>query len=187
MLNKFTLNLLIGSLIIFILGSLFYLNINTKSDDHLISLYDQNLSNYKELTGEINRYFNDSTKDNLDISHYYTDDFVFHSFPASFKKGLTTIKDDYIQGFIRMRDMNMSINIGHSIYLPGIDQDSYEIDGSVRVYYGSLLSLDTNTVEFSGYRTVNFRDGKVSEIWEWADYGGVNLLLNGGDSKLDEF
>ena len=31
----------------------------------------------------------------------------------------------------------MSINIGHSIYLPGLNEESFEIDGNVRVYYGA--------------------------------------------------
>ena len=30
-----------------------------------------------------------------------------------------------------------------------------------------LISIDTNQVEFSGYQTINFKDGKISAIWEW--------------------
>jgi len=74
--------------------------------------------------------------------------------------------------------MNMSINIGHSIYLPGINEESHELDGSVRLYYGATISVDTNHVEFSGYQTINFEKGKISGIWEWADYGGVSNQLN---------
>ena len=77
-----------------------------------------------------------------------------------------------------MKKMNMSINIGHSIYLPGIDEVSHKIDGSVRLYYGATIFIDTNNVVFSGYQTVNFYEGKISEIWEWADYGGVNNKFN---------
>ena len=78
-----------------------------------------------------------------------------------------------------MKKMNISINIGHSIYLPGIDEKSHKLDGSVRVYYGAIISIDTSNVEFSGYQTVDFKDGRMSAIWEWADYGGVrNQLLN---------
>ena len=77
-----------------------------------------------------------------------------------------------------MKKMNMSINIGHSIYLPGIDEKSYKLDGSVRVYYGAIISIDTSNVGFSGYQTVDFKDGKISAIWEWADYGGVFQILN---------
>ncbi len=73
--------------------------------------------------------------------------------------------------------MNMSINIGHSIYLPGINEVTFEADGSVRVYYGATISNDTNNVDFSGYQTVDFKDGKISGIWEWADYGGVSNQL----------
>jgi hypothetical protein len=71
----------------------------------------------------------------------------------------------------------MSINIGHSIYLPGIDEKTFKLDGSVRVYYGATISIDTNNIDFSGYQTINFKNEKISEIWEWADYGGVSNQL----------
>ena len=76
-----------------------------------------------------------------------------------------------------MKDANMSINIIHSIYLPGIDETSYKIDGSVRVYYGAIIKMNTNSVEYSGYQTINFQEGVIKEIWEWSDYGGVKLKL----------
>ena len=69
--------------------------------------------------------------------------------------------------------MGYLLNIGHSIYLPGINQETFDIDGSVRVYYGATISLDTSIVEFSGYQTIDFNNGAISEMWEWADYGGV--------------
>ena len=61
--------------------------------------------------------------------------------------------------------------------MPGLDKNSYELDGSVRVYYGAIFSADSNKVEYSGYQTINFLDNKIKEIWEWADYGGVNEKL----------
>ena len=33
-------------------------------------------------------------------------------------------------------------------------------------------------MEFSGYQTINFKEGKISSIWEWADYGGVSNQLS---------
>ena len=140
--------------------------------------YEKHLDHFKHLIKDINTYFIDSTQDTLVISDYYTEDFIFYSYPAGHKKGLETNKSDYIRKLKQMKQMNMSINIGHSIYLPGIDKDSYKLDGSVRVYYGATLSIDTNNVEFSGYQTVDFRDDKILAIWEWADYGGVNNQLN---------
>jgi len=139
--------------------------------------YEKNLTHFKHLVENINTYFMDSTAENLDILNFYTEDFVFYSYSAGHKKGVKTSKVDYINNLNQMKQMNMSINIGHSIYLPGIDEESHEIDGSVRVYYGATLSLDTNNVEFSGYQTVNFEKGQISGIWEWADYGGVNNQL----------
>lgn len=140
--------------------------------------YEKNLDHYKNLIKDINTYFIDSTRETLSISDYYTDNFIFCSFPVGHKKGVETNKSDYIQNLKKMKQMNMSINIGHSIYLPGIDKDSYKLDGSVRVYYGATLSIDKSNVEFSGYQTIDFRDGKILAIWEWADYGGVSNQLN---------
>lgn len=140
--------------------------------------YDKNLNCFKNLIEDINVYFIDSTLEVLQISDYYAEDFVFHSYPAGNKKGIETTKTDYIQAFNQMKKNGVSINIVHSIYLPGIDEKSHQIDGSVRVYYGAILSIDTNIVEFSAYQTVNFDQGKISEIWEWADYGGVKAKLN---------
>ena len=143
-----------------------------------INKYEKNLAHFKNLIKDINTYFIDSTQDTLSISDYYTEDFIFYSFPVDYKKGVETNKSDYIRNLKQMKQKNMSINIGHSIYLPGIDKDSYKLDGSVRVYYGATLSIDTNNVEFSGYQTVDFSDGKILAIWEWADYGGVSSQLN---------
>ena len=140
--------------------------------------YEKHLDHFKHLIKDINTYFIDSTQDNLVISDYYTEDFIFYSYPVGYKKGVETNKSDYIRNLKEMKQKNMSINIGHSIYLPGIDKDSYNLDGSVRVYYGATISIDTSNVEFSGYQTVDFRDGKILAIWEWADYGGVSNQLN---------
>ena len=140
--------------------------------------YGENLDRFKGLIKNINTYFIDSTQDSLVISDYYTDDFIFYSYPAGHKRGVETNKSDYIKGLKQMKQMNMSINIGHSIYLPGIDKDSYELDGSVRVYYGATIYNETSSVEFSGYQTIDFRDDKILAIWEWADYGGVSNQLN---------
>ena len=141
-------------------------------------VYEKNLNHFKNLIEDINVYFIDSTINNLEISNYYTDDFVFYSYLAGHKKGVQSAKIDYINNLNQMKKMNMSINIGHSIYLPGINEESHELDGSVRLYYGATISLDTNSVEFSGYQTINFEEGKISGIWEWADYGGVSNQLN---------
>ena len=135
--------------------------------------YEKNLDHFKHLIKDINTYFIDSTQDTLKISDYYAEDFIFYSFPAGHKKGVETNKSDYIGNLNQMKKMNISTNIGHSIYLPGIDEESYKFDGSVRVYYGATLSFDTSNVEFCGYQTVDFRDGKILAIWEWVDYGGV--------------
>jgi len=143
-----------------------------------INDYEKNLEHFKNLINDINTYFINSKHDSLLISDYYTEDFIFYSYPVDYKKGVETNKSDYIRNLKQMKQKNMSINIGHSIYLPGIDKDSYKLDGSVRVYYGATISIDTSDVEFSGYQTIDFRDGKILAIWEWADYGGVSNQLN---------
>ena len=141
------------------------------------SNYNQNALFFQELVSEINAYFLNSEMYNIPISQYYTDDFVFHSYVAGNKKGNETHKKEYINSFKQMKTAGFSLNIGHSIYLPGIDEKTFDFDGSVRVYYGATLSLDSVEVDFSGYQTINFLDGKISEVWEWADYGGVNNQL----------
>jgi hypothetical protein len=143
-----------------------------------IKEYKDNLDHFKNLVDDVNTYFIDSTIESLEISNYYTEDFIFYSYPAGDKQGVKTSKLDYINNIQQMRNMNMSINIGHSIYLPGLNEESFDIDGSVRVYYGATISIDTNNVEFSGYQTINFKEGKISAIWEWADYGGVSNQLS---------
>tara|TARA_B100001250_G_C19652300_1_gene723268 strand:- start:149 stop:643 length:495 start_codon:yes stop_codon:yes gene_type:complete len=156
------------SIIITILISFFFA-CNSKKNE-----YESNLETFQNVISEINQYFIDDSKSNINIDKYYTENFIFYSYPAGYKKGVSTSKIDYINGFNEMKKMNISINIDHSIYLPGIDEKSHKIDGSVRVYYGAIMSIDTNHVGFSGYQTVNFSEGKISAIWEWADYGGVN-------------
>ena len=108
--------------------------------------YKNNLDHYKNLIDDINTYFIDSTIEDLEISNYYTEDFVFYSYPAGHKKGVKISKIDYINNLEKMKKMNMLINIGHSIYLPGMDEKSYTLDGSVRVYYGATLSVQTLTL-----------------------------------------
>ena len=110
--------------------------------------YKQNLDHFKNLIDDINTYFIDSTIEDLEISNYYTEDFVFYSYPAGNKKGVKTSKINYINNLEQMKKMNMSINIGHSIYLPGINEESHELDGSVRVYYGATISINRKNVEF---------------------------------------
>ena len=143
-------------------------------------VYENNLYHFKNLVEDINIYFIDSTINNLDISNYFSEDFVFYCYPAGHKKGVKISKVDYINNLNQMKKMNILINIGHSIYLPGINEESHDLDGSVRLYYGKTISIDTNIVEFSGYQTINFEEGKISGIWEWADYGGVS-------NQLDQF
>ena len=160
-----------------ILFTLFFISVlfSCKNDSNK---YEKNLEKFKNVIKDINTYFINSTQDTIDISDYYTEDFIFYTYPAGHKKGVRTNRFDYIASLNQMKKMNLSINIGHSIYLPGIDEVSYEMDGSVRVYYGATLSFDSSDVEFSGYQTVNFRDGKIMAIWEWADFGGVKSQLN---------
>jgi hypothetical protein len=140
--------------------------------------YEHNLSTFKELIKHINTYFFDTTLEKIQISDYYSNEFVFYSYPAGEKKGVVTSKVDYINGFNQMKKMGISLNIDHCVYLPGLDKVSYTIDGSVRVYYGATLSANGKDVDFSGYQTIDFDQGKILAIWEWADYGGVeNHLL----------
>ena len=139
--------------------------------------YNKNIGTFKAVVSEINNYFENPDLKEINISVYYTEDFIFHSYVAGNKKGQETLKPEYINHLEEMKMMGMSINIGHSIYLPGIDEKTFDLDASVRVYYGATISIDTNSIDFSGYQTINFKNEKISEIWEWADYGGVSKHL----------
>ncbi len=151
---------------------IFLLSCNNSS---VHSDYYKNLNVVKSVVSSINIYYNSDKP--LDISQYYTDDFIFHSYAAGNSKGQETLKMDYISGLENMREIGVSLHIGHSIYLPGIDEHTFNLDGSVRVYYGANLSNTKSSVDFSGYQTINFKNGKIEEIWEWADYGGVQKSL----------
>ena len=74
------------------------------------------------------------------------------------------------------------LHVNWTFYLSGIDENTYEIDGSVRILSKATVSRQ-NYVELSDYRTENFKNGKISGIWEWADYGG---LINQLDRKKVE-
>lgn len=100
--------------------------------------YEKNLDHFQNLVKDINTNFIDSTQDILAISDYYTEDFIFYSYPVGYKKGVETNKSDYIRNLKQMKQKNMSINIGHSIYLPGIDKDSYKLDGSVLILWQDI-------------------------------------------------
>jgi len=140
--------------------------------------YNKNMEIFKVVVSEVNSYFENPDLKEINISEYYTEDFIFHSYPAGNKKGQEELKHEYINNLEEMKMMGISIDIGHSIYLPGIDEKTFKLDGSVRVYYGATISIDTNHIDFSGYQTINFKNEKISEIWEWADYGGVSNQLH---------
>jgi hypothetical protein len=143
-----------------------------------LKLYEKNMKIHKLLVNDINNYYENTDSLALEISKYFTADFKFYSFTAGSPKGVESNLKNYQDGGLKLLKKNgFSLKIGHSIYLPGIDKNTYEIDGSVRIYYKVTVSGE-DTVELSAYRTVNFEDGKISGIWEWADYGGLfNQLL----------
>ena len=139
--------------------------------------YEKNCNEVKALVDQINSFFKSENLSDINISSYYSNDFIFNSYPEGFRKGIKTNKTDYINYLKKLKKSNIFLEIVHVIYMPGLDENSYEIDGSVRVYYGAILSADSNKIEYSGYQTINFLDNKIKEIWEWADYGGVNEKL----------
>jgi len=163
-------------LLLIIIVSILLIACNSANRD----LYDTNMKTHRELVKSVEDFF--ITKDTAIIGKYYADNFIFHSYAAGNRKGEEKNKSDYLVGFTNMIDNNMAIQFLHSVYLPGIDKNTFEIDGSVRLYYGAKLNLSEKKVEFSGYQTINFTNGKIAEIWEWADYGGVmNLLMKNNE------
>ena len=40
-----------------------------------------------------------------------------------------------------------------------------------------IFFIKEDTIQYSGYQTINFKNQKISTVWEWADYGGISKLL----------
>ena len=139
--------------------------------------YEKNCNEVKALIEQINSFFKSENGNDINVSSYYTNDFIFNSYPEGFRKGIQTNKLEYINNFNKLKKSNILLEIVHIIYMPGLDKNSYELDGSVRAYYGAVFSVDSKKIEYSGYQTINFFDNKIKEIWEWADYGGINEKL----------
>ena len=138
--------------------------------------YEANLSTHKQLVTELNTFYSNPESASLDISDFFTDDFLFHYFPAGSPKGVEASKSEYFEILQNLKNSGFVIKIGHSIYLPGIDEHTHKVDGSIRLYYGATVRKE-NSVALSAYRTINFENGKISGIWEWADYGGLTKQL----------
>jgi hypothetical protein len=138
--------------------------------------YEANLSTHKQLVTELNAFYSNPDSASLDISDFFTDDFLFYYFPAGSPKGVEASKSEYFEILQNLKNSGFVIKIGHSIYLPGIDEHTHKVDGSIRLYYGATVRKE-NSVALSAYRTINFENGKISGIWEWADYGGLTKQL----------
>ena len=138
--------------------------------------YEKNCNEVKALIEQINSFFKSENGNDINVSSYYTNDFIFNSYPEGFRKGIQTNKLEYINNLNKLKKSNILLDIVHVIYMPELIK-IFELDGSVRVYYGAVFSVDSNKIEYSGYQTINFLDNKIKKIWEWADYGGVNEKL----------
>ena len=119
--------------------------------------YKKNADLHKNLIKEINEFFKDGKKNNLKISNYYADDFIFYSFPAGHKKGVESLKFNYLQRFAKMKDRNISLKIVHDL-LAGIKSDikdkvllnskkdlliySYRVAGTVGLMMAKILKVD---------------------------------------------
>lgn len=136
-------------------------------------IYEKNVQTYKYLINEINNYYKNPDNQTLNIDKYFTSDCRLNYFPAGSPKGIILDLKDYKKNILSiLKKDGVRLNVGHSIYLPGLDENTYKIDGSIRVYYKITLTK-YHDIELSAYRTINFTNGKISAIWEWADYGGA--------------
>ena len=161
-------------LVIVILSNLLLISCTNKV------LYNKNLNTCENLVLDINSFFYDSIASTFLLEKYFTDDFIFHYFPAGDRKGLKISKQELLFLFSDKKKNNINFNIAHTIFLPGLNEITHKINGSVRVYYGADIFFKNDTIEFSAYQTINLKNQKISAIWEWADYGGIsNLLING--------
>ena len=87
--------------------------------------YEKNLEHFKTLIKDINTYFIDSTQDTIDISDYYTEDFIFYSYPAGHKKGVGTNRSDYIANLNQMKKMNLEITCNTTRCVSGSASNSW--------------------------------------------------------------
>ena len=159
------------SLTILTLSIIFYSSCNK------ISKYQRHLILCENLVYHINSLFDESISSKFLLSNFYTEDFTFHYFPAGNKKGIKILKKDFLN-LLNDAKKKIDLNIVHTIFLPGLDELTHKIDGSVRVYYGADIYYNNDTIEYSGYQTINFKNHKINEVFEWADYGGIYNLLN---------
>ena len=58
--------------------------------------YEKNCNEVKALIEKINSFFKSEDVNDLNISSYYTNDFIFNSYPEGFRKGIKTNKLEYI-------------------------------------------------------------------------------------------
>lgn len=135
-------------------------------DSETKAAYEKNLA---ELKAMINAYENEQLDE---WSKYVADSARWN--PAGYG-ALPSTKEQWaaaLTGYVADWD---SLKLMNANYLPGLDQNTKEFDGSVR-YYGLWVGRHKSGIEtsLSYYATADFNsDGKVVVYSEYYDVGGL--------------
>ncbi len=130
------------------------------------ALYEKNLVTLKAM----NSAFENEQMDNWGT--YVSDTAVWNSAAYGSVPGTKATWAATLGGYVADWD---SIRLMNAIYLPGLDQNTAEFDGSVR-YYGLWVARHKSGVEtsLSYYATADFNsDGKLVVYSEFYDLGGL--------------
>ena len=131
--------------------------------DKLYSIYEENLETAKKLNKAMLEY------DKKVLEQYLSEDFEYYNYPVNKIKGVKYNKERFIELIMSQEALGADIEIKNSIFLPGLDTVDLQIDGSVRVYFGSTYSLHDQQIEKSSYQTIEFNKGKISRIDDFSD------------------
>mgnify|MGYP006190310769 CR=1 FL=1 len=140
--------------------------------DNSLELYKKNLEVVKTLA-KANEALDIETIDDL-----LTEDFEFYMYPVNSPKGIMVNKNQIIEDLLVKKELGITSQLKHSVYLPGMDTVNLQMDGSVRVYYSNLSSVQGEEIEWTSYETIDFKDGKISRVDHFSDLSGVRLVVN---------
>lgn len=181
-----------------------FISCNKSTDDKYkegLKEFKENMEIHKEFVSKVNAYFKDSSE--INFYEYMTDDCIIKSYVAGrplettvhewinnldqwrkYGGVLKIYNDDIISKYINgteIPDDLLNLSYLQPLYLPGCDMNDYSLDGSVRLYY--VASADG--VVWTGYDSVHFKEGKISLIESFADFGGVGNLSKLGEGEAE--
>lgn len=158
--NKF-LYIIIGSLL---LGATFLmLKNNKKRSDNMKLLYENNV----KILEKYLTYLEDGNIDSL--TNLLSEEYLMYRYPVMESKGLISNKKEIIQEYEKKFE-GAKIDIGHTIFLPGIDTINLNLDGSVRVYSAQSWTISNKVINMSIYETYDFKNDSIYQTHIFYDH-----------------